>query len=98
MQLLQQHINRGLKRHARMTGRDAPSDLELRANLHKRLYIPASGRPHAKRYNRHNNAEINAAVETGEVGGFHVNDARKKGHGAKGNAYVYFVYWECTCI
>ncbi|KAJ3483390.1 hypothetical protein NLI96_g6342 [Meripilus lineatus] len=40
---LQQHVNRGLKRLARMTGREAPSDLELRENLNKRLYIPASG-------------------------------------------------------
>ncbi|KAK7690622.1 hypothetical protein QCA50_005721 [Cerrena zonata] len=40
--LLQQHINRGLKRGARMAGREAPSDLELRENLHKRMFIPRS--------------------------------------------------------
>ncbi|EJD06630.1 acid protease [Fomitiporia mediterranea MF3/22] len=56
--LLQQHMNRGTKRLARMSGRAAPSELELRENIHKRMYIPAGGRkPLAgkrteKRYNR----------------------------------------------
>ncbi|PAV16553.1 acid protease [Pyrrhoderma noxium] len=56
--LLQQHINRGLRRHARMTGRAPPSDLELRENLRKRLYIPPGGRQalpgkrEEKRFNR----------------------------------------------
>ncbi|EKM57764.1 uncharacterized protein PHACADRAFT_90884 [Phanerochaete carnosa HHB-10118-sp] len=66
-QLLQQHINRGLKRYARMTGRDEPSALELRANLHKRLYIPAEGRPgprrvNSKRFNRHGSKGTQAAT------------------------------------
>ena len=54
MQLLQQHINRGLKRGARMAGREAPSDLELRENWHKRMFIPSVGRrPNLEaRYNR----------------------------------------------
>lgn len=34
---LQQHINRAHKRHARMTGREIPSDEVLAANLHRRL-------------------------------------------------------------
>jgi len=48
--LLQQHINRGLKRHARMTGQDAPSDDELRANIHKRMYVDDAVL--SKRYSR----------------------------------------------
>lgn len=35
--LLQQHINRGHRRHARMTGRRGPSDAILVENLHKRF-------------------------------------------------------------
>ncbi|GJE85515.1 acid protease [Phanerochaete sordida] len=85
--LLQQHINRGLKRHARMTGRDEPSALELRANLHKRLYIPPGGRPgvrkaNAKRYNRHGVAPISDAVsEHNDVIGVLANTLRQKGTG-----------------
>lgn len=37
--LLQQHINRGNKRLARMTGRSEPPEHELRAEMHKRMYI-----------------------------------------------------------
>ncbi|KAG9315255.1 acid protease [Chiua virens] len=36
---LQQYINRGSKRLARMTGREEPSDHVLRSELHKRLYL-----------------------------------------------------------
>ena len=63
-QLLQQHINRGLKRHARMTGRDAPSKRDLEENINKRLYLPASGpgsRKQSKRYNRHGTAHTSLA-------------------------------------
>ena len=57
-QLLQQHINRGLKRHALMTGRHAPSDAELKRNIHKRMLAaenaaPASRSRLGKRFNRH---------------------------------------------
>ncbi|TDL16982.1 acid protease [Rickenella mellea] len=41
--LLQQHVNRGLRRVARMTGRAEPSDLELRENLNKRMYLLPNG-------------------------------------------------------
>ncbi|KAJ8581540.1 hypothetical protein M405DRAFT_868584 [Rhizopogon salebrosus TDB-379] len=34
---LQQHINRGNKRVARMTGRSEPAEHELRAEMHKRM-------------------------------------------------------------
>ncbi|KAF5366999.1 hypothetical protein D9758_003986 [Tetrapyrgos nigripes] len=49
--LLQQHINRSNRRLARFTGRDAPSELELRSNIERRvaaLEDPAL----AKRFNR----------------------------------------------
>lgn len=68
-QLLQQHVNRGLKRLARMKGREAPSDLELRENIVKRMYIPVTG-PGAhspqKRYNRKGTAVSAASTETNE--------------------------------
>ncbi|KAF9237611.1 acid protease [Melanogaster broomeanus] len=41
--LLQQHINRASKRLARMTGREQPSDLALRSELHKRMFLLESG-------------------------------------------------------
>lgn len=41
--LLQQHINRGNKRLARMTGRSEPPEHELRAEMHKRMYLLESG-------------------------------------------------------
>jgi len=40
---LQQHINRAERRLARMSGRAIPSDHELLARLHKRMYIMGSG-------------------------------------------------------
>lgn len=90
--LLQQHINRGLKRHARMTGRDAPSALELRASLHKRLYIPPGGRPgsrkgNSKRYNRHGISPLSEAVsEHNDVIGLLSNSLRQKSHGQSAKA------------
>lgn len=38
-QYLQQHINRAERRLAQMSGRTIPSDAELRAKLHKRMFI-----------------------------------------------------------
>jgi len=49
---LQQHINRGHKRLARMTGRDEPSVIQLRANLERRLESLQDSQLE-KRYNRH---------------------------------------------
>jgi hypothetical protein len=43
VQQLQQHINRGSKRVARMTGRSEPAEHELRAEMHKRMYLLGSG-------------------------------------------------------
>jgi len=40
---LQQHINRGSKRLAHMTGREEPSEHVLRSELHRRLYLLESG-------------------------------------------------------
>ena len=42
-QQLQQHINRGNRRVARMTGRSEPAEHELRAEMHKRMYLLESG-------------------------------------------------------
>ncbi|KAI0360084.1 acid protease [Trametes cingulata] len=52
--LLQQHINRSVKRYARMKGREAPSKREMEEKIAKRMFIPAGGRPkiQSKRYNR----------------------------------------------
>ncbi|KAI0091355.1 aspartic peptidase domain-containing protein [Irpex rosettiformis] len=76
---LQQHINRGLKRHARMTRRDAPSEHQLRENIAKRMFIPEAGRPgsRTKRYNRQGVPKPNA------VSAVTVNNAKAKGKGGK---------------
>ncbi|KAI0635714.1 acid protease [Trametes polyzona] len=52
--LLQQHINRSVKRFARMKGRAAPSKRDMEEKLAKRMFVPAGGKPnfHSKRYNR----------------------------------------------
>ncbi|KAF8623629.1 hypothetical protein AX17_007330 [Amanita inopinata Kibby_2008] len=49
---LQQHINRGTRRLARMTGRELPSDEELVARLHKRVLSVEGTEGLSKRYNR----------------------------------------------
>ncbi|KLO12797.1 acid protease [Schizopora paradoxa] len=53
--LLQQHINRGHSRLARMTGRDAPASHDLRSSLRKRMFLldhgPGSHMPAEKRFN-----------------------------------------------
>lgn len=41
--LMQQHINRASKRLARMTGREEPSEHQLRSEIHKRLYLLDGG-------------------------------------------------------
>lgn len=49
--LYQQHVNRGIRRLARMKGRAGPSDAELRANLDrraKRMFLPPGGVPKPK--------------------------------------------------
>lgn len=50
--LHQQNINRALRRLARMTGRQAPSDAELRRNLEKRV-ASLENDPVYKRYHRY---------------------------------------------
>ncbi|KDQ57236.1 hypothetical protein JAAARDRAFT_178857 [Jaapia argillacea MUCL 33604] len=53
--LLQQHINRGQRRLARMTGRQAPSEEQFQANIHNRMFLMPSGpgsHTPSKRYNR----------------------------------------------
>jgi len=62
--LLQQHINRGQKRLARMTGRQEPSDMELRDKLNKRMYLleHGPGSRHGKRYNRNGVAHVDTTT------------------------------------
>ena len=45
-----------------MTGRPEPSHQELRANLHKRMYLleHGPGSRHGKRFNRHGVANVDA--------------------------------------
>jgi len=69
--LLQQHVNRGHKRLARMTGRDAPATHELRSALRKRMFLldhgPGSHMPAVeKRFNHqgvtsYSKGQINAS-------------------------------------
>lgn len=94
-----------------MTGRDLPSAVELRANMHKRLYIPAAGRPgsrkaNSKRFNRHGATALAKPVaESSEALGLLSNALRQKGHGNNGaKAYVQrsFNYMSvsqlCNCV
>lgn len=72
--LLQQHINRGNKRLARMTGRSEPLEHELRAEMHKRMYILENGSVNAswisteagskfsRRNSRHHSKPVAAAA------------------------------------
>ncbi|KAG2035907.1 aspartic peptidase domain-containing protein [Suillus americanus] len=78
--LLQQHINRGNKRLARMTGRSEPPEHELRAEMHKRMYIVESASVNAssattvarsnfsRRHSRHSKPFTNAASNTSSTG------------------------------
>jgi hypothetical protein len=50
--MLQQNINRSLRRHARMTGRAEPSQHDLEENLRKRVLAIEGPEGLAKRYNR----------------------------------------------
>lgn len=67
---MQQHMNRGYKRLARMTGRAAPSNEELRANIEKRMAL-IGGETLGKRYNRKGNkalAEVQDLKANAKVG------------------------------
>jgi len=70
--LLQQHINRGIRRLARMTGRDV-SDHELRANLERRI-ASIEDEDLMKRYNRQGVPKASRSV----------NEFRKKKQSAAG--------------
>lgn len=77
---LQQHINRGNKRLARMTGRSEPLEHELRAEMHKRLYILESASANAssvtkvarsnfsRRHLRHSKPSTKAATNASSTG------------------------------
>ncbi|TCD63571.1 hypothetical protein EIP91_005210 [Steccherinum ochraceum] len=84
---LQQNINRGLKRHARMTGRDAPSDLELRSNIQKRMLdyeAPAKRDALSKRYNRHGLPSGSRVVPSADILGAKANNLKGNKKGGKG--------------
>ncbi|KAG2341352.1 acid protease [Suillus weaverae] len=78
--LLQQHINRGNKRLARMTGRSEPPEYELRAEMHKRMYILESGSVNtssattkagsnfSRRHSRHSKPVTEAASNASSTG------------------------------
>lgn len=78
--LLQQHINRGNKRLARMTGRSEPAEHELRAEMHKRMYLlengsvkassatTATGSNFSRRYWRNSKHVAQAASNTSSTG------------------------------
>ena len=69
-----------------MAGREAPSDLELRENLHKRMFIPSAGRRPAldKRYNRSGVNRITDALTEAALTKSTSAATRKKGKGRKG--------------
>ena len=75
-----------------MTGREEPSARSLEENLHKRMYIPATGpgsRKVGKRYNRHGVAHPAAAKSAGnslksKVSGAKAGAAKTKGGKGKG--------------
>jgi len=76
---LQQHINRGLKRHARMTGRAAPSDDELWHHLRKR------SSDIEKRFNRQGAGRIpSGPADSLKVGGGGGGGGFALGHKGKG--------------
>lgn len=52
-QLFQQHLNRGLKRYAKMTKREQPSKRELEDKLHRRVATHAPYARTEKRFYRH---------------------------------------------
>lgn len=68
-QLLQQHINRSVKRIARMQGRAPPTKRNMAEKIAKRLFIPAAGRPNftananEKRYNRQGAKDKDPALQ-----------------------------------
>ncbi|KAG2157952.1 acid protease [Suillus bovinus] len=94
--LLQQHINRGNKRLARMTGRSEPAEHELRAEMHKRMYLlesysvnsrsatTATGSNFSRRYWRHSKHVVHAASNassTGTTGGVSALDIQAAENG-----------------
>jgi len=82
---LQQHINRSNRRLARFTGREAPSELELRQNLERRvaaLEDPAL----AKRFNRSGVKGDKSKRFNNRIGlaGSSTTHSFRKGRGGKG--------------
>jgi len=67
--LFQQHLNRSHRRHARMTGREGPSDTELERRLLKRVNL-AKFPKYDKRYNRNGvqASGIEVKIDVGDGG------------------------------
>lgn len=84
--LHQQNINRALRRLARMTGRQAPSDAELRRNLEKRV-ASLENDPVYKRYHRYTPPGNSKRFNRDGVSGSRVNAVvgRKHSHNKGSN-------------
>ncbi|KAK0450070.1 acid protease [Armillaria borealis] len=84
--LHQQNINRALRRLARMTGRQAPSDAELRRNLEKRV-ASLENDPVYKRYHRYTPPGNSKRFNRDGVSGSRVNAVvgRKHSHNQGSN-------------
>ncbi|KAF9790487.1 acid protease [Thelephora terrestris] len=80
--LLQQHINRSHRRHARMTGREGPSDAELVKRMEKRLHQAR----YDKRFNRNG---VNVPASNNEdvgIKGPNRLDSNQLGNGNQNNS------------
>ncbi|KAK0485092.1 acid protease [Armillaria novae-zelandiae] len=83
--LHQQNINRALRRLARMTGRQAPSDAELRRNLEKRV-ASLENDPVYKRYHKYTPPGNSKRFNRDGVSGSRVNAVvSRKHHHNQGN-------------
>ena len=82
-QLLQQHMNRGHKRLARMTGRAEPTTEQQLAKLHKRMFLLESG-PGSHSDKRFNRDGVNNNVDA--VAAHRMFRKKKKGSKAAGVA------------
>lgn len=81
--LLQQHINRGHRRHARMSGLEGPSDAELVKRLEKRLN-QANFQKNDKRFNRNGVDRVSASGnEDVEIKGANLLGSKKHGNGTR---------------
>ncbi|TFY69991.1 hypothetical protein EVJ58_g71, partial [Rhodofomes roseus] len=85
---LQQHLNRSLRRYARMTGNIQPSKRSLEAKLHKRMEAvePLFGRANRKRAHKHKNNKNNGAGAAANGTASAANATATSSTAAAGNA------------